>query len=150
MINEMVHFGFLLRRISKEIYHDSKGLTALQKSTIALELDELLQQWRSNLPDWLNLNSVSFREPEWASKQKLVLKLSKNASTINFALHLTDFEGYLNARILLHRPFLTTSADNLVVSYDQHVDPCLDAARETIRTLYDSYANRHYFRTWSV
>jgi hypothetical protein len=63
---------------------------------------------------------------------------------------LTATEGYLNARILLHRPFLAASPSKGILSCDKHVDPCLDAARETIRILYDSYANRHYFRTWSV
>jgi hypothetical protein len=78
----MVHFGFLLRRISKEIYHDSKGLNTFQKSTIAIELDALLKRWRSQLPEWLNLDSVSFREPEWASKQKVVLQLSANLANL--------------------------------------------------------------------
>lgn len=76
MVNEMVHFSVILRRASKEIYHDSKGLTLFEKSAIALELDVLLGDWRSNLPVWLNLDVKSLREPEWASKQKLVLQLS--------------------------------------------------------------------------
>lgn len=76
MINEMVHLGFLLRRISKEMYHDPKGLNTLQKSDVAIELDVLLKRWKSQLPEWLDLDSVSFREPEWASKQKAALQMS--------------------------------------------------------------------------
>lgn len=148
MINEMVYFGFLLRRISKEIYHDSKGLNMSQKSGVAIELDALLKRWRDQLPEWLNLDSVSFREPEWASKQKVVLQLSAIPSWPIAVFLLTKNEGYLNARILLHRPFLATSTSKDFLSCDKHVEPCLEAARETIRVLYDSYANRHYFRTW--
>jgi hypothetical protein len=76
MINEMVKFAIVLRKTSKEIYHDSKGLTLREKSARALELDEELITWKGNLPYWLNLDTISFREQEWASKQKLVLQLS--------------------------------------------------------------------------
>lgn len=131
MVNEMVHFAAVLRRISKEIYHDSKGLTMLQKSSVALELDALLDDWKARLPEWLDFDRISFREKEWAAKQKVVLHLR-----------------YLNARILLHRPFLAASAIRGQLQTQRHVKHCLEAARETIRVLYDSYANRHYFRTW--
>lgn len=77
MISEMVHLAAILRRISKRIYHDSKGLDECQKSLIAIELDELLDKWKSQLPEWLSLDTTSIREPEWATKQKLVLQLSK-------------------------------------------------------------------------
>jgi hypothetical protein len=131
MINEMVHFAAVLRRISKELYHDSKGLTLLQKSAVAKELDTLLDAWKSRLPEYLDFDKVSFREDEWAAKQKLVLHLR-----------------YLNARILLHRPFLAAPMNMAQAQMSRHVDLCLDAARETIRIMYDAYTNRHYFRTW--
>lgn len=131
MINEMAHFAVLLRRISKEIYHNSKDLTMPQKSDVAMQLDALLDEWMSRLPQWLDFNVVSFREAEWAAKQKLVLQLR-----------------YLNARIILHRPFLAQPTSRGQSETQKHVDLCLDAARKTIRLLYDSYANRHYFRTW--
>jgi hypothetical protein len=76
MINEMVRFAIILRKTSKEIYHDSKRLTLLEKSVRALELDAELMAWRKSLPAWLDLESSSLREPMWASKQKLVLQLS--------------------------------------------------------------------------
>jgi hypothetical protein len=131
MINEMVHFAAVLRRISKQLYHDSKGLTLLQKSAVAKELDTLLDDWKARLPESLNFGQVSFRGEEWAAKQKLVLHLR-----------------YLNARILLHRPFLAAPMNRAKAQMSRHVDLCLDAARDTIRVMYDAYANRHYFRTW--
>jgi len=131
MINEMVYFASILRRISKELYHDSKGLTLVQKSTIAMELDVLFDGWKAQLPEWLNFGKVSFREEEWAAKQKLVLNLR-----------------YLNAKILLHRPFLVVAMSKEQLQTTNHGEQCLNAAQETIRILYDAYANRHYFRTW--
>ncbi|KAJ6443673.1 Zn(2)-C6 fungal-type DNA-binding domain-containing protein [Purpureocillium lavendulum] len=131
MINEMVSFAAILRRISKELYHDSKGLSLQQKSTVATELDALLDDWKAQLPAYLDFGQVSFREAEWAAKQKLVLHLR-----------------YLNARIVLHRLFLEAPMSRTTSQLSQHVDSCLDAARVTIRIMYDAYTNRHYFRTW--
>lgn len=131
MINEMVHFAAILRRISKELYYDSKGLTLLQKSAVAKELDTLLDDWKARLPEYLDFSRVSFREAEWAAKQKLVLHLR-----------------YLNARIVLHRLFLEAPMSTAKAQLSGHVDACLEAARATIRVMYDAYTNRHYFRTW--
>ncbi|KAF4951217.1 hypothetical protein FGADI_7622 [Fusarium gaditjirri] len=131
MINEMVHFAAVLRRISKELYYDSKGLTLLQKSAVAKELDRLLDDWKSKLPTYLDFTATSFREQEWAAKQKLVLHLR-----------------YLNARIVLHRPFLEQPMLTAEANMSTHAELCLDAARKTICLMYDAYANRHYFRTW--
>lgn len=131
MINEMVRFAAILRRISKELYHDTKGLTLPDKSTIAKELDGLLGDWKANLPVWLDFGTISFRDEEWASKLKVVLHLR-----------------YLNARILAHRLFLAPSANGHSLHMSDHVELCLDAARQTIHVLHDAYAHRHYFRTW--
>ncbi|KAH7074057.1 fungal-specific transcription factor domain-containing protein [Paraphoma chrysanthemicola] len=131
MTNEMVHFAAVLRRVSKELYHNSKGLTLSQKYTVSHELDLLLDDWKARLPEWLDFERVSFREEEWSGKQKLVLHLR-----------------YLNAKILIHRPFLAASPSRAELQTSRHVALCLDAARETTRVLYDAYAHRHYFRTW--
>ncbi|KAF2659393.1 hypothetical protein K491DRAFT_591111 [Lophiostoma macrostomum CBS 122681] len=131
IINEMVHFATILQRISKELYYDSKGLSLSEKSELAKELDALLNNWKAQLPEHLHFSRISFREEEWSSKQKLVLHLR-----------------HLNARILLHRPFLEEAASRTHSGMSGHVDSCLDASRATIRVMYDAYTNRHYFRTW--
>lgn len=131
MINVMVDFAVILRRISKDIYHCGKDVSASQKSTAAFHLDALLDQWKLGLPSWHNFDVIDFREPEWAAKQKLVLHLR-----------------YLNARVILHRPFLSEPETFAIPERQKHIDLCLDAARKTIQVLYDSYANKHYFRTW--
>ncbi|KAI5204549.1 hypothetical protein E4T39_03579 [Aureobasidium subglaciale] len=131
MINVMVDFAVVLRRISKEIYHCQRDTTITEKSSSALHLDTLLDEWKRSLPSWHNFDTVSFREPEWAAKQKLVLQLR-----------------YLNARVILHRPFLSDTAAHNLLERHKHIDLCLNAARKTIQVLYESYANKHYFRTW--
>ncbi|KAK7217338.1 hypothetical protein V2G26_005341 [Clonostachys chloroleuca] len=131
MINEMVHFAAILRRISKQLYYDSKGLTMLQKSAVAKELGTLLDDWKAHLPDYLDFGRISFREEEWAAKQKLVLHLR-----------------YLHAKIVLHRPFLESPKSSTKAQMSRHVEACLEAARDTIRVMYNAYTNRHYFRTW--
>jgi hypothetical protein len=131
MINVMVDFAMILRRISKDIYHCGKDVSASQKSTAAFLIDALLDQWKLSLPSWHNFDVIDFREPEWAAKQKLVLQLR-----------------YLNARVILHRPFLSEPGTFAVPERQKHIKLCLDAARKTIQVLYDSYANKHYFRTW--
>ena len=89
MINEMVRLAILLRRISKDIYHNPKRYTMSQRSDIALTIDALLEKWKNNLPGWLRFDHVSLRKSESAAKQKVVLQLR-----------------YLNTRAILHRPFL--------------------------------------------
>lgn len=131
IINEMVRLAVLLRRISKEMYHNPKSYTMSHRSSIALSIDGLLEQWKISLPDWLRFDRVNLREPEWAAKQKLVLQLR-----------------YLNARAILHRPFLTGLLDDNELNKRTHVELCLAAARETISLLHESYKTRHYFRTW--
>ena len=131
MINEMVRLAVLLRRISKEIYHNPKGYTMPQRSSIALSIDALLEEWKENLPEWLRFDHASLRESESAAKQRLVLELR-----------------YLNTRAILHRPFLAGLTEDTEPNKGTHVSLGLTAARETIFLLHESYKTRHYFRTW--
>lgn len=77
IIPEMVKFAALLLRASKEIYHEAKHLSMLEKSKIAFDLDSCFTEWRNNLPSWLGPGSNALKEPEWVGKQKLVLELRK-------------------------------------------------------------------------
>ena len=56
--------------------------------------------------------------------------------------------GYLNAKIMLHRPFVAASAVHSSSDFMSNVEACLNAARGTIHLLYESYLHRYYFRTW--
>lgn len=77
MIPEMVKFAALLLRASKELYHEAKHLSMLQKSKVAFELDASFTDWKSNLPSWLKSDSNALREPEWVGKQRLVLEIRR-------------------------------------------------------------------------
>lgn len=73
----MVKFAGLLLRASKEVYHEAKHLSMLQRSEVAFELDTCFTDWRENLPSWLSFDSSNLREPEWVGKQRLVLELRR-------------------------------------------------------------------------
>jgi hypothetical protein len=63
---------------------------------------------------------------------------------------LTGNGGYLNARILLHRPFLASVALQNREQLEANIELCLEAARKTIYLLYESYTHKPYFRTWYI
>jgi hypothetical protein len=58
-------------------YHSQQHLTLQEKSDLALKLDQKLEQWKANLPNWLNPDTISFKDSEFASRQKLALQMRK-------------------------------------------------------------------------
>lgn len=66
---------------SHHLYH-SKKRSMHERSRIAMNLDQRLLEWKSNLPDFLDIDAASLNDPEWAFKQKLVLRLRKLARLI--------------------------------------------------------------------
>jgi len=131
LISVMVSFADILRAASDDLYSLFSIKPLAQLSRTAFELDDALEQWRHNLPPMLMLDEVSLRDPEWLSKQKVVLKLR-----------------YWNARIILHRQLLMASAAHDSEAWSKHIAPCLEASHKTIQLLYDTYLHRNYFRTW--
>lgn len=73
----MVSFADILRVASDKLYHPLRVESLTQISETAFELDDALQRWKGNLPPILNLDRSTLRDPEWLSKQKVVLKLRK-------------------------------------------------------------------------
>jgi hypothetical protein len=67
----------ILRAASMDLYHSQRHLTLREKSDIALNLDQKLGQWKANLPNQLNPDTISFKESEFASRQKLSLQMRK-------------------------------------------------------------------------
>ena len=45
-----------------------------EMSQIAMTIDWRILDWKANLPDFLDLDAASLNDPEWAFKQKFVLK----------------------------------------------------------------------------
>jgi hypothetical protein len=67
----------ILRAASTDLYHSQQHLTLQEKSDLALKLDQKLEQWKANLPNWLNPDTISFKDSEFASRQKLALQMRK-------------------------------------------------------------------------
>ncbi len=85
MIPVMVELSQILRTASQDIYHDSTGRSVQEKSQIGFQLEELLTAWKNKLPSYLNIDSVSLNDAEWASKQKLVLRMRKRFATVSLS-----------------------------------------------------------------
>ena len=77
----VVALAELQRKVADEIYLTATT-TMASKATTALQLDESVALWKAGLPSFLNFSSTSLQEPEWASKQKLVLHLRKYFITV--------------------------------------------------------------------
>ena len=128
----MTELAYILKRTSEEIYHSPSAISQVDKSVAALNLDRDLLQWKAQLAPIFDLDDTPLTEPESVTKKKIVLKLR-----------------FYSARILIHRSFLVAAAyqgsSSQLVANIQH---CLDASRETIHLLYDTFMNRPFFRTW--
>lgn len=131
-ISYMVPFAALLNDICRKVYSIDASISLARKSHECLAIDQRLWQWKSDLDKSWGTSSSSLNESEWRTKQKLVCNLR-----------------YLNARILLHRPFLiylTPSSEHQV--NPSHTESCIEASQSTIATLYDAFLMRPWFRTW--
>ncbi|KAJ5119099.1 transcriptional regulator family: Fungal Specific TF [Penicillium atrosanguineum] len=131
MIPVMVSLAQIMSEASHQLYH-SAHRSMMDKSHLAMGLDARLLQWKANIPSFLNPDTYALNDPEWAFKQKLVLRLR-----------------YYNTRILIHRPFLVASTANVESNeFLQHLHICLGAARTSIQMQYESFMHRIYIRTW--
>ena len=72
----MVPFAEIVRTASEELYLPNRVKPLAQVSEKALELDEALQRWQQSLPPHLRADQQSLKDPEWVSKQSVVLRLS--------------------------------------------------------------------------
>lgn len=145
----MVALAHIMSEASHQLYHSSK-FSMGEKSEIALDLDRRLLEWKTKIPPFLDIDIVALNDPEWAFKQKLVLKLREFDLLISTTPS-HAFAGFYNTRILIHRPFLAgATANTESPALQQHLHPCLEAARNSIQVQYESFVHRTYFRTWYV
>jgi hypothetical protein len=75
MIPAMVALAQIMSDASQLLYHSPKRSTD-EKSQVSERLDSRLLDWKSTLPQFLNIDAAPLNDPEWAFKQKLVLRLS--------------------------------------------------------------------------
>lgn len=149
LIGYMVGLAQLLRELSHEVYQSDSTLTLAERSVRSLSLDKRLMDWKDQLPPTLSLEKMSLVEPEWVSKQKIVLRLRQCLLSWPTCTALLMLAGFFNARILFHRPFLIAAAtEENPEPYLTHVQSCVEVSRKTIELLYDAYVHRPYFRTW--
>jgi hypothetical protein len=71
---ELAH---ILKRTSEEIYHSGSTMAQTDKYQAALNLDERLLLWKSQLSPEFDFENASLTEPETVTKRKVVLKLRK-------------------------------------------------------------------------
>jgi hypothetical protein len=75
MIPVMVALARIMSEASHQLYHSTQRSISV-KSHLALDLDQRLLEWKEKIPKFLNLDTHALNDPEWAFKQKLVLRLS--------------------------------------------------------------------------
>ncbi|KAJ5716242.1 transcriptional regulator family: Fungal Specific TF [Penicillium malachiteum] len=147
MIPVMVSLAQIMSEASHQLYHSTQ-LSLREKSHLAMVLEKRLQDWKSNIPTFLNLDTNTLNDPEWAFKQKLVLRLRMFPNSL-YRDPSSYFAGYYNTRILIHRPFLVASTSNTDSSeFRQHLHICIETARSSIKMQYESFMHRIYIRTW--
>ncbi|KAJ5766598.1 uncharacterized protein N7511_004214 [Penicillium nucicola] len=117
MIPVMIALAQINTEASHQLYHSTKR-SMDEKSRLAIALDQRLSQWKESLPSFLNLDAHVLDDPEWAFKQKLVLRLTATAST--------------------------ATENDLSI----HLHTCLTAARMSLNMQYESFMHRIYIRTW--
>ena len=71
----MTELAHILKRASEEIYHTASTVSRVDKSQAALNLDDSIVHWKSQLSPMFPLDSTSLTEPESVTKRKVVLKL---------------------------------------------------------------------------
>lgn len=75
IIPVMVSLSHIMFEASHQLYH-STNCSIAEMSRIAMGFDQRTLEWKANLPTFLDLGAPSLTDPEWAFKQKFVLKLS--------------------------------------------------------------------------
>lgn len=69
----MVRLSGIMFQASHLLYH-STNRSITDMSQIAMAMDQQVLEWKANLPGFLDLDAASLNDPEWAFKQKFVLK----------------------------------------------------------------------------
>lgn len=76
MIPVMVALAQIMSAASHQLYHSPRR-SLDDMSQIAMDLDRKLLDWKAGIPKFLDIDVASLNDPEWAFKQKLVLRLSE-------------------------------------------------------------------------
>ena len=74
----MTELGFILKKTTQQIYCPTTTVSLEERSKIALELDEELVKWKSQLYPVIDLEGTSLTEREALTKKKMIIKLRKS------------------------------------------------------------------------
>ncbi|TIC90287.1 putative transcriptional regulatory protein C3C7.04 [Colletotrichum higginsianum] len=139
IIKCMVDYSKIIRSICLGIYLPET--TVPRTVQLAHQIDQDLQRWAEDLPEAIRpTTSVeprslkSVREAQWMKRQRLVLTMR-----------------FLNIRILLFGSIIltSTSAERASIPGSQEgIHLCLEAAKQTIEIIYQTYQHHDFFRTW--
>lgn len=69
----MVSLSGIMFEASHLLYHSANRSLA-EMSHIAMTMDQKILAWKENLPEFLDLDAPALNDPDWAFKQKFVLK----------------------------------------------------------------------------
>ncbi|KAH7158370.1 hypothetical protein DER46DRAFT_685421 [Fusarium sp. MPI-SDFR-AT-0072] len=140
IIEHMVHFSKITRNICLSIYLPETTIPMMVAMAGQIERD--LEAWTQKLPEAIRPMGSSTQVPslrgvrdvQWVKRQRLVLNLR-----------------YHNLRILLFGSFLlrSTAQERATMSDTKiGIQKCLESAKQTIETIYQTYQHSDFFRTW--
>ncbi|KAJ3540815.1 hypothetical protein NM208_g4888 [Fusarium decemcellulare] len=140
IIEHMVHFSKITRSICLSIYLPET--TAPMMVALAGQIERDLEAWAQKLPETIRPTGSTSQVPslrgvkdvQWVKRQRLVLNLR-----------------YHNLRILLFGSFLLRSTAQeraSIIDTKRGIQKCLDSAKQTIETIYQTYQHSDFFRTW--
>jgi hypothetical protein len=135
----MIPFAHITRRVSVAMYLSKASMR--EKISWTDEIESQMDVWLSTLPEKIRPGATrendSFRilkDPKWARRQRLVLQIR-----------------YWNVKMVLYRPCLIYASQNaqrLPVVLEATVAKCVDAARNTIEIMHETFRHHVFFRTW--
>jgi len=110
--------------------------TAKRRCDQAKTLEDLLAGYKEGLPPSLTWENMSLLHLDWLPKQKIALRIR-----------------HLYIALIIHRPFMPIAAaskpDNPALpEITKHAEDCVQVARELLETVYRTFAQNRFFRTY--
>ncbi|KAM6529314.1 hypothetical protein FALCPG4_007453 [Fusarium falciforme] len=140
IIKAMVDFARITKNVILHMYlADSELKQSIER---ARQLEQDLEHWLEALPEQIRPEKShvqarplrATKEPQYAKKQRLVLKIR-----------------YHNVRTLLFGSFLTKpsiATRSTSAELHEEVAKCIESAKQTIETIYETCQHHDFFRTW--
>lgn len=135
----MIPFAHITRRVAIDMYLSKSSMR--DKISLANDIESQMDIWLSTLPEKIRPGFTReegglriLKDPKWARRQRLVLQIR-----------------YWNVKMVLYRPCLiyaSQSPQRLPMALEATVAKCVDAARNTIEIMHETFRHHVFFRTW--